>query len=97
MISPFLALAGTTMRVAGMVVLLAIVQAGVLRDDHISTARPQRVVAHPGDGRDALRGGKPDARLHPRHARARSKMKAHDVGNRVLLREYIDRLDVIGC
>src|SRR5262245_54973341 len=74
--SPLRALAGTTMRVAGMVASSGVVQAGGLGDDDVGTARPERAVAHLGDSRYALRAREPDAGLYARHAGPRSQMEA---------------------
>src|SRR5437868_5289901 len=94
--SPFLALAGATMRVCGTGLSSGVVETGGLGDDDVGAARPERAVAHAGDSRYALRAGEPDARLYSRRTGARPEMEAHHVGNRVPLGEDKDGLDVIG-
>src|SRR6185436_7677039 len=94
--SPFLALAGTTIRVAGTRPSSGVVQARGLGDDDVGTAGPQRPVAHPGHGSDALRAREADAGLHARGSRARTQVEAHHVRDRIPLGEDVDGLDVVG-
>src|SRR5262245_39216333 len=89
--SRFLALGGRTMRVAGMPFSSGIVDAGGLRNDHAGRTRPQRAVAHLGNDGDALRPRQADARHDFGASGARTEVKAHNVGDRVPLREHVDR------
>src|SRR5581483_3987776 len=92
--SPFLAVAGTTIRVAGMVVSSSAVETSCLGHDDVCCTRPQRPVVHLGDNGDPLRAGEPNASLHARHPRSRAEMEAHDIGNGIQLRKDVDRLHV---
>src|ERR1700733_13726273 len=87
---PFLAVAGTTTRVAGMALSSGVVDAGGLRDDHVGRAGPERAVVHGGDGGNALGGGEADVGLHLGDAGARAQVESHDVGDGVLLGKHVD-------
>src|SRR5215471_4980291 len=94
--SPFLALAGTTIRVAGMLASSSAVEASRLGHDDIGPARPETTVAHLGDDGDPLCRSEPYRGLHARHPRSRTEVEAHNIGNGVLLREDVKHLDVVG-
>src|SRR5215472_9666402 len=94
--SPLLALAGTTIRVAGMVASSSAVEASRLGYDDIGPTRPERTVAHLGDDGDPLRGSEPNRGPHARRPRSRAEVEAHNIGNGVLLGENVNHLDMVG-
>src|SRR5882724_7177401 len=93
MISPRLALAGTLMRARAISDSL---EAGGKRHDDLELVGPERAVAHLRDGGDLLRIREADARRDAGAAGARSEMDAHHVRLRVLFREDVNGLDVVG-